>query len=124
MSEVDRFVDYLRNVRGLEPSTIEFHTCYVKEFLGHLGYDLNTNVIATLAVKQVDDFLCVCAKRLNRYSLQHVVASLRTFLRFQHEQGILRNPLHTMIDTPRIYRFEQIPHALPWETVNRPASRY
>ena len=118
MSEVDHFVDYLRNVRGLEPRTIEFHICYVKEFLGHLGYDLNTNVIATLAVKQVDDFLCVCAKRLNRYSLQHVVASLRAFLRFQHEQGILRSPLHTMIDTPRIYRFEQIPRALPWETVN------
>ena len=117
-AEVDRFMDYLQKVRGFEPSTIGSHARYSKRFLEHLGYDRDANVLASLTGKEVEDFLCVCARQFNRYSLQHVVAALRAFLRFQHEQGALRTPLHTRIDTPRVYRLEQLPRSLPWETVN------
>jgi len=117
-AEMDRFVDYLRKVRGFEPSTIGSHARYSKRFLEHLSYDRHADVMASLAGKEVEDFLCICARQFNRYSLQHVVASLRAFLRFQHEQGALPTPLHMRIDTPRIYRLEQLPHSLSWETVN------
>jgi integrase len=116
--EVDRFTEHMRSVRGLEPSTIQSHARYVTRFLHHLRYDLNTDALARLSIKEVDDFLCDCAKTLNRYSLQHVVAYLRAFLRYWYERGVLVTPLHTMIDTPRIYRLEQLPRSLPWETVD------
>lgn len=116
-SEMDRFADYLRNVRGLETTTIRSHTRYLKDFLEYICYDVNTQALATLASKEMEGFLCICAKRLSRYSLQHVVGYLRAFLRFQYEQGVLKSPLHTMIDTPRIYRLEQLPRSLSWEMV-------
>lgn len=116
-SEMDRFADYLRNVRGLETTTIQSHTRYLKDFLEYICYDVDTQALATLASKEMEGFLCICAKRLSRYSLQHVVGYLRAFLRFQYEQGVLQSPLHTMIDTPRIYRLEQLPRSLSWEMV-------
>ena len=96
-SQVDRFSEYLQRVRGLAPATIESHARYLKRFLHHLGYDSDTDVLAKLTTKDVEDFLRVWAKTLNRYTLQHAVAFLRAFLRYQHEQGILLRPLHTMI---------------------------
>lgn len=116
-SELDRFADHLRNVRGLETATIQCHTRYLQNFLEYIRYDVNTQVLATLTSKEIEGFICICAKRLNRYTLQHVVGYLQAFLRFQYEQGALQSPLHTMIDTPRIYRLEQLPRSLPWETV-------
>ena len=36
----------------------------------------------------------------------------------QHAEGILPEPLHEQIDTPRTYRLEQLPRALPWEQIS------
>ena len=49
--------------------------------------------------------------------MQQIVGSLRTFLRQLHAQGLLRDPLHQQVDTPRTYRLEQLPRAWPWEQV-------
>ena len=117
-SELDHFSEYLRKVRGLENSTIRSHNKYLKDFLGYIRYDANVNTLQMLTTKEIEGFLCLCAKRLNRYSLQHVVGYLRSFLRFQFERGVIKSVLHTMIDTPRIYRMEQLPRSLSWEMVN------
>jgi site-specific recombinase XerD len=117
-SELSRFSEHLRSLRGFEDKTIRSYTRYLKNFLSHIGYDANTKALTTLTSREIEDFLCTWSKRLNRYSLQHIVGYLRTFLRFQYERGVLRSPLHTMIDTPRVYRLEQLPRSLSWETVN------
>ncbi len=117
-SELDRFSDYLKKVRGLETSTIKSYTKYLKDFLEYICYDTNIKALSMLTSREIEGYLCICAKRLNRYSLQHVVGYLRSFLRFQYEGGILKRLLHTMIDTPRTYRMEQLPRSLSWEMVN------
>ena len=53
---------------------------------------------------------------MTRQSLQHWVARLRSFLRFCHMQGLLAARLDA-IDTPRVYRDELPPRAIPWVTV-------
>lgn len=118
--ELDLFSDHLHRVRGLEPSTIRSHKRYLQEFLAHIGYHENPDALTTLTIRAIEDFIQICSKRLNRYSLQHVVGYLRAFLRFQYdERAVLRQPLHTMIDTPRIYRLERLPRHLSWEIVKR-----
>lgn len=117
-SELDHFSDYLRNVRGLETSTIKSYNRYLNDFLEYISYESNAKALTMLTSKEIEGFLSICAKRLNRYSLQHVVGYLRSFLRFQYERGVLRSSLHTMIDTPRVYRLEQLPRSLSWEMVN------
>ena len=70
-----------------------------------------------MRLDQIEAFLRQAARTNNRFSLQQIVAALRGFLQRQHAQGILKQPLHEQIDTPRIYRLEKLPRALPWEQV-------
>ena len=49
--------------------------------------------------------------------MQHIVATLRAYLQERHAQGALPRPLHLQIDTPRVYRGERLPRALPWVQV-------
>ena len=65
----------------------------------------------------LDTFLCAVGPRQSRASLQHVVGHLRAFLRFLASAGEIPTGLDTQIDTPRVYRGEQLPRALPWDTV-------
>lgn len=116
-SELDRFENYLRSVRGLTIRTIQNYIEYLQRFLEYIGYDANTKILAELTSREIEKFICICAKRLNRYSLRNVVRYLQGFLKFQYNQGILRRPLHTKIDTPRIYRLEKLPPTLPWEKI-------
>jgi site-specific recombinase XerD len=50
--------------------------------------------------------------------MQHVVARLRAFLRYAFAHGIVHKRLDT-IDTPRTYRGELPPRAMPWALVKR-----
>ena len=115
--ELDRFGSHLRNVRGLAGSTIGGYMAPLKEFLEYLGFDEYPGVLADLTLKQIDGYLEKRAPGLQRSTVKNTVSFLRTFLRFEHEQGVISRPLHEMIDSPRIYRHERLPRALPWETV-------
>ena len=50
-------------------------------------------------------------------ALQHIVATVRAFLRRQYAQGKLPRTLHLQIDTPRVYRLERMSRALEWTQV-------
>ena len=118
MLEVEYYREYLRDVRGFSASTIQSHSSYIHEFLEYLDYETNRNAIESLTSKDIESFIGICSKRMNRYSLQHLVAYLRSFLKFKYEEGVLTAPLYAMIDTPRTYRLEKLPRAFSWEIVN------
>ena len=116
--EVQLFNSHLRAVRGLAPMTITGHQGRIRAFLRFLKLDERPAAIRMLNLDRIDAFLRQAATTNNRFSLQHIVASLRAFLRYQHAQGKLREPLHLQIDTPRTYRLEQLPRALPWDQIS------
>jgi integrase/recombinase XerD len=66
----------------------------------------------------LDSYITRAGKRLCRTSLQHDISALRVFLRFLAMDGKAPAGLDSQIDTPRLYRLEQLPRALPWETVS------
>ncbi len=115
--ELDNFAKHLKRERGLGNSTVYHYMRDLRNFLEYICYDDDTEVLATLTLKSIEEFLCACSKRFSHYSMQQVVAHLRAFLRFQHEMDVIESPLHTMIDRPRIYRLESLPRSLPWETI-------
>lgn len=115
--QLQSFGAYLREVRGLTPSTVLGHCRRIGAFLQFLKIDERPSAVRQVSPDQIDAFLCQAAKTNNRFSMQQIVASLRAFLRWQHAQGLLRHPLHQQIDTPRTYRLERLPRAWPWEQV-------
>ena len=115
--QLQLFERHLRQVRGLADMTITGHLSRVRIFLDFLKLDERLSAIRTLDLEQIGAFLRRSAQTNNRFSLQHIVASLRAFLRYQHAQGCLPQPLHLRIDTPRTYRLERLPRALPWDQV-------
>jgi site-specific recombinase XerD len=115
--QVDAYGAYLVDVRGLASSTVAQHRATAAQFLAHLGYEADPAGLARLAPPAIDAFVQRAGGRIGRASLQHVVAQLRGFLRFLITRGEAPPGLETQIDTPRVYRGEHLPRALPWETV-------
>lgn len=112
----DRYQQYLVEVRGFSRSTVEQHTSTVLEFLQ--GALRGRRDITTLTSEHIEQYVSAKSTRVNRQSLQHVVAHLRAFCRFGFANGLVRNGLD-VIDSPRAYRDELPPRALPWDLVQK-----
>jgi integrase/recombinase XerD len=115
--QLDHFAKYLCDVRGLVPGTIAAHMSRLRCFLQFLNFDQNPGFLRQLQIDQIEAFLQSCARTNNRFSMQHVVATIRAFLQRQHALGILPRTLHLQIDTPRVYRLERLPRAISWNQV-------
>lgn len=111
------YARHLATARGLAQSTIVSHAHSAARFLEHLGYDADPARLETLAGRDIEAFVCDRGRHLRRTSLQQLVAHVRGFLRFVATRVAALSTLDTSIDAPRIYRHEQLPRALPWETV-------
>jgi site-specific recombinase XerD len=116
---VDAYTTYLEQVRGFAASTCTYHRRTVTDFLTRLGYERHPTRLTTLTGHDIETFLRAVGPRQTRASLQHVVSHLRAFLRSLAAAGEIPSGLDVQIDTPRVYRGEQLPRALPWETVQR-----
>jgi len=117
--ESARFVGHLRKDRGLAESTIRGHCAYLRRFFQLLGIDQAKSSERAVQFADADRFIRQMSRRCSRTTMQHVVATVRHFLCFQFMQGVLREPLHTRIDTVRTYREERVPHSLPWPELQK-----
>ena len=115
--QLDLFAEHLRSVRGLSKNTVLGHMRQLCSFLRFLRFNRTPSVLEGLRIDRVEAFLRHAARTNNRFSLQHVVATVRAFLRLQHAEGVISRPLHLQIDTPRVYRLETLPRAWTWEQV-------
>jgi len=115
--QLQRYSEYLRDVRGVSRSTIHDHLYTAAGFLAHVGFDHRPHSLSGVDADDLEGFIRKVSKGLTRGTIQHIVAALRGFLRFLATTGQVTPGLDSQIDTPRLYRQEQLPRALPWETV-------
>lgn len=108
---------FMEAVRGLSHSTVSGHLGTVSCFLDQLSYESTPSHLAELRPSDVETFITYLGKQHCRGTLQHEAAHLRAFFRFGAVSGWLPPGLDAQVDTPRLYRLEQIPRALPWESV-------
>jgi integrase/recombinase XerD len=111
----EEYAKHLREVRGFAPSTVGHHRYASQCFLNHLK--TKKVPLGSIQPKDVEAYIKQAGKRLCRASLQHDIAALRGFLRFLATDGRAPTGLDRRIDTPRLYRLEQLPRALSWDTV-------
>ncbi|UIF88336.1 tyrosine-type recombinase/integrase (plasmid) [Cupriavidus necator] len=111
---LDAYRDSLVDQRGMSASTVRNHMRTAMAFL-HDAVAPETP-LAGMSMQTVDRFVAVSGEHMSRQSLQHVVAHLRSFLLFLYTRGYIHERIGT-IDTPRAYRDELPPRALPWNDV-------
>jgi len=106
--------EYLSDVRGFVSPTIEAHLFTVQDFLGEVLRRGRT--LKTLESGDIERYVARRGRTITRQTLQHVIAHLRGFLRYGFSSGLLPRRLDE-IDTPRTYRDELPPRAIPWSQV-------
>lgn len=113
-------LDYERHlfeVRGFTRNTIRDHARTAGIFLAILANDRRPKQKTQPSRKDIETFIRVRGRRLSRGTLQHEIGHVRGFLRFLAVTGRAPVGLDKQIDTPRIYRLENLPKAIAWETV-------
>ncbi|MPZ45561.1 MAG: tyrosine-type recombinase/integrase [Betaproteobacteria bacterium] len=108
------YAQHLIEFRGLSGSARSYHAYTVADFLVR---GVGSRNLSALTQSDVEAFVVLRGRELSRHSMQHVVGHMRAFLRFCYERGHLGSRLDQAIDTPRTYRDELPPRALPWRTV-------
>jgi len=108
-----RYDQYLIDVRGLSASARVHHKLTLRALL--TGFPCSRS-LKKLSRDDVEQFILERSRRISRHSLQHEVGQLRAFLRYAHDAGLVRERLDSL-DTPRTYRDELPPRALPWPSV-------
>lgn len=108
-----RYDQYLIDVRGLSASARCHHKLTLR---GLLTGSPCSRSLKKLSREDVERFILERSRRISRHSLQHEVGQVRAFLRYAHDAGLVRERLDCL-DTPRTYRDELPPRAMPWPSV-------
>ncbi len=111
------YAHYLETVRGFAASTIQQNSYTASEFMTHLKIAEHPGRLKTLTPSDLEAFAKTMGNRYSRATLRSIAGRLRSFLQFLAVKGEIPQSLSREIDTPRVYREEQLPRALPWETV-------
>ncbi len=112
---IEEYLNYLHEVRGFASSTVSNHRYTAQCLLQHL--EEKGIAPKKIQASHLESYVAKAGKRLSRAGLQQDIGALRGFLRFLAMDGRVPAGLDSQIDTPRLYRLEQLPRALPWETV-------
>ena len=108
---------YLTQVRGLASSTLKAHLVTASQIFAFIDDQYGRGVRPRLTAQDVEAFIGRTGQRVCRTTLQHIVAHLRSVLRYLAMRGEVPVGLDSQIDTPRVYRGERLPRSIPWATV-------
>jgi site-specific recombinase XerD len=117
-AQLDAFVAWMRDERGLAPCTVEqwrYRTANFLRWCGHTGRELSA-----LTPEDVDAyFVTYGATRWSRVSAGYIAKMLRVFFRHAASQGTCPANLADSILSHRRYRLEALPYAVDWSDVRR-----
>jgi site-specific recombinase XerD len=116
--QVDDFIAYLRDERGLSTSSLHARRWHVECFL---QTSLKSNgSIAQVTAEDIDKFLSLKGKQgWCRVSVATSVTALRSFFRFAEMRQWCSPGIASTIDGPRLFKEEGLPAGPIWDDVQR-----
>jgi site-specific recombinase XerD len=114
-----RYADFLLNDKGLAEKTILVYTSLVSDFLKNMEKRRGIRALRLLDAGTLRAFILERARDRSRESVRLLAISLRSFLRFLHAQGEIRNDLTAAIPTVRKGTQPGIPKKLTPDEVDR-----
>ena len=117
-SEIEAFLRFQRDERGLAPSTVSRRHKHVHLFLASVRPHSKT--LKQFTPADVSLYLNTPAlRRWSRRSIAMYIDSLRAFFRFAELKRWCTHGLAESIDSPRVYRHEHLPRGPQWDEVQR-----
>jgi site-specific recombinase XerD len=113
------FFQYLREERGLRPSTIWHYEHGLRHFAGYLK-KINLTALGHLSAPVLSAFVMERAQKpLCMATRSNICGILRVFLRYLHREGVLDRDLARTVEFPQEYRLSHIPRSITWDEVRR-----
>lgn len=113
---VENYQLHLIDMRGFALSTIGQHLTTVNHFLQQI--EVIGSSLQELSTPFVESFVTSEGERVKRQYLQHIIAHLRSFLRYCYDHHHISKRID-IIDTAIAYREELPPRALPWSQIQQ-----
>ena len=114
-----RYADFLRNEKGLAELSLRVYLPLVPDLLGHLRAHHHTVSVGRLDAHILRAFLFERTRGRSSECVRLLASSLRSFLRFLHVKGELRQDLTAAIPTVRRWAQADVPKKLTPKEVSR-----
>jgi site-specific recombinase XerD len=117
-NQLDQYVAWMRDERGLSRQTVEQWRAHARAFLQWC--EKTNRRLTTLQPTDIDHyFVTEGARRWSRVSISNAAAALRAFLRYAAMLGVCDARLAVTVRRPRVYRHESVPRGPAWSDVRR-----
>ncbi len=116
--QIEDFVAYMRDERGLSPATIHNNCWHIEKFW--LLFHEQNRPFDKVLLADVDTFLAGQGEKgWTRASVAASASALRVFFRHAGKRSWCADSIAAGIDGPRIFKFEGLPAGPAWEDVRR-----
>ena len=114
--QMDQFIRYMRDERGLSPSTIASRVATLHGFLS--WFQTAKPALSNVELTDVDQYLAAKGRESwKRRTVATNALTLRAFFRYAEQQRWCRSGISAGIELPRVYRMENVPLGPTWEQV-------
>ena len=115
--KIDQFLDYLSVERGLSKNTLISYGRDLNKFTGYLETK-HVSSFGDVTKSHITDFMLLQRDSgLSANSIARGLAALKVFFRFLTREGLLKNDIASVIETPR--QWKHLPDALSVSEVDK-----
>lgn len=118
VAEAPGFFTYLREERGLRPETLCQYRHHLRRFAAYLD-QAGCGNLRVLSLPIVTGFITMTAQEVNYSVMVGLASSLRVFLRYLRQEGLLARDISKLVEIPQRYRLADIPRSISWEAVQK-----
>lgn len=112
------FFDYLRDERGLRPTSIALYMHNLRRLEKYLQR-IELCELTGLSPAVLSGFFTDSGQVLKKRALNILCGQVKIFLSYLYRERLVASDLSRVIDRPRIYRLSDIPRAISWDDVRR-----
>ena len=118
VDRVPGFFDFLHRERGLREATVVQYRHYLQRLQDYL-IKANCPLLPDLSPAVVSTFITESGKAIDKRSVQSLCSILKVFFRYLYRVGLMTRDLSKVIESPRRYRFVDLPRSIAWSEVEQ-----
>jgi site-specific recombinase XerD len=112
------FFEFLRRDRGLRETTLVQYRHYLRRFQDYLR-GVDRPLLPDLPPARITAFITESGESIDKRSVQSLCSILKVFFRYLYRFSLMPRDLSKAIESPRRYRFANLPRSISWTDVER-----